>query len=611
MRNKEWILPVSMGLVLLLFVVSSVAQNILDRRVSINTSHQRLDDVLSIISDKAGFSFSYNSNILKRDSLVSLSVNNKTIRQVLNQLFAGGYEYKESGNYIILRRTSLQLTTVTKTALAKEKTYTISGYVVNGETGERLSDVSIYETGHLTSTLTDTNGNFTLKLKDKYKTTSLAISRDAFEDTMVTIPQKFDLQLVIAIVPTVDEVIVSSPNSFEVADTTGNASVVADTTKIVAGKTVPDEVEKTQMGKFLLSTNQKIRSLNLKKFFTEKPFQFSVIPGVSSQGKLSGQVVNNFSFNMFGGYTAGVNGLEIGGLFNLNKKDVRYVQVAGLFNIAGGSVTGLQIGGLQNTTLKNVQGVQVAGINNYVKGNVSGLQIAGVANISGREMKGLQVAGVANYQNRNVGGFQLAGVGNIAGGQMKGLQVGGVFNYAKKLKGVQFGVINIADTSDGYSIGLINIVLKGYHKLTLSTNEVVEANVAFKTGSRRLYSILSVGMNPRDKEEKLYTFGYGLGTEIGLAKWLSINPELTSQYIYLGTWKHMNLLNKFHPQLNIKFGKHFSIFGGPSFTVYFSEQPSAIAGYKFNILPASYKSFELGDPKVRGWFGWNAGINIF
>ena len=36
---------------------------------------------------------------------------------------------------------------------------------------------------------------------------------------------------------------------------------------------------------------------------------------------------------MFGGYTAGVNGLEIGGLFNLNKKDVRYVQAAGLFNI--------------------------------------------------------------------------------------------------------------------------------------------------------------------------------------------------------------------------------------------------------------------------------------
>jgi hypothetical protein len=226
-------------------------------------------------------------------------------------------------------------------------------------------------------------------------------------------------------------------------------------------------------------------------------------------------------------------------------------------------------------------------------------------------MNGFQAAGVFNYQNRNVSGIQLGGVGNMGGGEVKGFQVAGVFNYAKKLKGVQFGLINIADTSDGYSIGLINIVLKGYHKLSLSTNEVVEANVAFKTGSRRLYSILQAGMNPGKKGEKLYTFGYGLGTEMGLAKWLSINPELSAEYLYLGSWNHLNLLNKLHLQFNVKFGKAFSIFGGPSFAVYYSNQPAAIAGYKYNILRASYRSFELGNPKIRGWFGWNAGINIF
>ena len=140
MRNKKWILKISLGLVVLLLAVSSFAQNILDRRVSFNASRQRLDDVLSIISNNAGFSFSYNSNILKRDSLVSLSVSNKTVRQVLNQLFAGGYEYKESGNYIILRRASLQLTTVTKTTPAKEKTYTID------KTGEQEHfDINSYK----------------------------------------------------------------------------------------------------------------------------------------------------------------------------------------------------------------------------------------------------------------------------------------------------------------------------------------------------------------------------------------------------------------------------------------------------------------------------------
>ena len=277
MINKKGIWSVCMVLLLLLCSFFSTGQSILDRRVSFNATRQRLDDVLAIVSNKANFSFSYNSNIVKRDSLVNLSVENKTVRQVLNQLFNGNYEYKESGNYVILRRISLQLTTITKTTPAKEKLYTISGYVVNSETGERLSNVSIYETNHLTSTLTDENGNFTLKLKDKYQTSSLAVSRDAYEDTTVSIQPKYDLQLVIAIVPVVDEVIVSAPNKFEQADTTGNA-VSNDSTPVIKS-TIPDEVEKTQMGKFLLTAKQKIRSLNMKKFFTEKPFQFSVIPG--------------------------------------------------------------------------------------------------------------------------------------------------------------------------------------------------------------------------------------------------------------------------------------------------------------------------------------------
>lgn len=35
------------------------------------------------------------------------------------------------------------------------------------------------------------------------------------------------------------------------------------------------------------------------------------------------------------------------------------------------------------------------------------------------------------------------------------------------MKGVQLGLINIADTIDGIGLGLINIVMKGYHKLSV------------------------------------------------------------------------------------------------------------------------------------------------
>ena len=109
MINRSWFKCIISCLVLAVCATTGFSQHILDKRVSFDAREQRLDDVLAIISNQAGFSFSYNSSIVKRDSIVSLSVSNRTVRQVLNQLFNGLYEYKESGNYIILRRVSLQL----------------------------------------------------------------------------------------------------------------------------------------------------------------------------------------------------------------------------------------------------------------------------------------------------------------------------------------------------------------------------------------------------------------------------------------------------------------------------------------------------------------------
>jgi hypothetical protein len=343
---------------------------------------------------------------------------------------------------------------------------------------------------------------------------------------------------------------------------------------------------------------------------TDRPFQVSLIPGISTHGSLNSQVINNFSLNIFGGYSGGVRGVEVGSLFNLDKKDVKYLQAAGLFNIVGGAVTGIQAAGLNNTVLDSVKGLQAAGINNLVTGKFVGLQAAGVYNHVSGTMKGFQVAGVGNFARKNVAGAQVAGVANFSNKEMTGVQIAGVINYAKKLKGVQIGLINIADTSEGYSIGLINFVWKGYHKLSFSTNEVLNTNVAIKTGNRKLYSILQAGMDWGSSDEKLYSFGYGVGREINIGKTFSINPELTSQYLYLGSFDYLNLLNKMHANVNVKLGKYVSLFAGPSFNVYYSDQSIKLSGYKSADLPPGYKKFDFGD-KVTGWIGWNAGINFF
>ncbi len=365
------------------------------------------------------------------------------------------------------------------------------------------------------------------------------------------------------------------------------------------------------MGRFLLSTKQKVQSLNLKNYFETRPFQVSLVPGLGSHGKMSGQVVNAFSLNVFGGYTAGTSGAEIGGLFNIDKQEVKYFQAAGIFNVVGGQVKGVQLAGITNTVLDSVEGFQAAGINNHVQGKFAGFQLSGIYNHVTDSVKGMQLAGIGNFAKRKVGGVQLAGVMNFSNKETNGVQIAGVVNYSKRLRGLQIGVINIADTSDGYSIGLINIIIKGYHKLSFSTNEITNVNAAFKTGNSKLYSILLAGVNA-GPTDRVYSFGFGMGTEMNLNKkrTLSLNPELTSQYLYLGSWDYMNILNKLHLNLNVKLGKYVSLFAGPSYAVFVSDQETKIPDYRFPIPPSGYKTHSYANT-VTGWFGWNAGINFF
>lgn len=593
--------------------LSNFGQTVLSKVLpSIEINNQRLDNALEIISNQGNFYFSYNSNIIKRDSLIALTAYNKTVKQVLDFIFHGTIEYKESGNYIILRRVPLTLSLITNQAVTEDKMYTVSGYVLDEQTGEKISNASIYEKQRLVSTLTNEQGFFKIRLKSNSGKAALTVSKEFYQDTTVIIQPKYNQQVTITILPLEfsGKMITVSPTDFLMPDSIAiDVEIDSNITRYVYLKIDSFKVEKTAVGNLLLSSRLKVQSLNLKKFFTERPFQLSFTPGLSTHGRMSAQVVNNLSFNILGGYSGGVNGLELGGLFNIDKKNVQYLQIAGLFNTVGGQVKGLQIGGLHNTVLNRMEGLQIAGINNIVKKRFTGIQIAGIYNHVNDSMTGLQLAGISNFARKRTTGLQIAGIANISIREMKGVQVGGVFNYARKLKGVQVGLINISDTSDGYSIGLINIVLKGYHKLSFSANEVFSLHAAFKTGNSRLYSILLAGMKVETRDT-IFSFGYGIGTEIPFSKRLALNPEITSQYLYLGSWNYLNLLNKVHFNLTLKFGKYFSVFAGPSFAVYYAGQPYGVDGNHFSVPLARYHTYNLGGTVI-GWFGWNAGINFF
>jgi len=335
---------------------------------------------------------------------------------------------------------------------------------------------------------------------------------------------------------------------------------------------------------------------------------------------------NKVSANIIYGKSGGVNGTEVGGLVNAVVNDVNGIQVAGIGNVVGGNVTGTQVGGIFNVN----------------QGEVKGIQAAGIVNV-GRETKGVQVAGFLNVSKKGSNGIQAAGLGNIAGSDSKrgiqaaglfninrgttNLQAAGIINIGNEVKGFQIGLINIADTV-GASIGLINIVRKGYNRLELSGSEFLNYNMQLKLGSRKFYNMFHFGLNlnPINGSGKAFGFGYGFGTVIKKRKsrW-SNNLELLATQIRINdlpeinpsvpNTHQLNLLTQLRWSLDCRLGRRASIFLGPTFNVITSKHVDAATGdYEYvEMIPRSIfekKITGINPLYLGGWIGFNAGIRF-
>lgn len=73
-------------LVLPILSRATEAESILAKNISVHVSNMRLGSVLKTIEQKGNFTFSYNSNIVKTDSLVTLNADNWTIKEVLDRM---------------------------------------------------------------------------------------------------------------------------------------------------------------------------------------------------------------------------------------------------------------------------------------------------------------------------------------------------------------------------------------------------------------------------------------------------------------------------------------------------------------------------------------------
>ncbi|MGV3706352.1 MAG: hypothetical protein ACO1NU_13335 [Arcticibacter sp.] len=499
-----------------------MAQSLLDRQVSVHVIRQPIASVLTDIGLKGGFYFSYNGRTVQKDSLVSFTSSGQTVYRTLIRLLGEGYEFEERNSYIIIRPALRRMSFINTDINSESNSYSISGIIVDERTGERLVNTSVYETEQLVSTLTDEHGYFKLKLKSaNLAQVRLTASKVLYRDTSLNFLK-----------------------TVEISRRT-RAGNLYDSEKDVGNK---------EVGRFFTTAAQRLQSMNIQNFFASRPYQISLTPGVSSHGALSSQVVNKFSLNMVGGYTAGVDGLEIGGLFNINKRDTRYLQLAGIFNLVGGRVTGIQLAGVSNQALDTVKGVQVSGFINKADSQVSGLQVAALN------------------------------------------------NKAQVLKGVQIGLVNVVDRSEGTSIGLINIIRNGFYRLTLSTNDLTNTNVSLKTGTHGFYSTLLFGANISGNN-KMYSLGMGVGHDEMITDQVYLSAEAAYQFSFTGLWDDRWAQAKL--LLNWPLTESLYLVAGPTYNKY--SYTGSQPGYQRKFVKSLH--YNGNSNPVKRWVGWEAGIS--
>lgn len=568
------------------------AQNVplLEKTLTIEFREESIEKALKKISRETKITFSYTSSDIDIEQNITASYKSKTVREILEQIFKGKVSFKEKGKYIILAKVPSTPEKTSSTVQPKNPFF-INGYVLNLVTGEKISGVSIYDTRTFTAAVTNEFGYFNMMLKDPQEENRLAISRKSYTDTLIILKEDtyafINVSLSPETKPEVPPVIIKYDTITKIVqDTVFSPPVVMDLPADSSHAIEP-----------VWNTKSMRDTLQYRKA------QVSFVPFVGTNGKESARTINDFSFNVLGGYSAGTRIVEVGGLFNIDLLDVSYMQVAGLMNFNEGRMRGFQAAGLFNTNRKGLKGFQAAGIVNVNNGRSYGAQVAGIANIQTKQFKGAQVSGITNISKR----------------RMKGIQIAPIVNYASNLKGMQIGLINVADTLRGVPIGFVSYVRDGYHKLEISADEIFYTNIAFRTGTQKFYNIFTFGIkpesDPNDTDRSTeWTFGYGFGTAPEIFDWLYLNFDLTCNQLNKGEFtRAINLLNKAYLGLEVQPFDRIGIAFGVTLNGYLTK--NSYDGY-YDIFtdyrPEIIKEHNYNNnTHLTMWWGFKGAIRFF
>jgi hypothetical protein len=594
------------------------AQNFLEKEILVEVKNQSTESTMFILEKLGDFNFSYDAMLLDPTKVVSIEGKRASLEEILDELFQGRFTYKVIGSHVILQAKN-------KDGL-NDTMWILSGLITDAE-GNPLENAIVYEVNRQASFITNPNGKYMLRLEGE-QTLGINFSCKGYQDTIAYVQAKQGKNLNIALHPWQAESIFKEHPGF--------SQSLRPKHKAINWAYTEKELQDLAMVSLMVPKKSLYVSNNLN-VQEVRTFQVSFIPSWGTNRLTNGLVTNKYSLNIIAGYSANIDGVEIGAVANIIRQEMNGVQIGGAVNVVGQDVNGVQVAGAVNTNLGDMDGVQVAGAVNRVKGDINGIQIAGAVNsaavksadslslkgwngqisgginLHGGERINLQIAGAYNQAN-SVDGIQMSGAVNYVKGTTNGIQIAGLYNHTYKLRGIQFGLINHADTiENGFPIGLVNIIKNGYQKWEFTTDEAFYINAAYKTGGKNLYSFLKVGAG------KYLNAAYGVGYTTNPNRKFSVNLDLSGSALF-NTDSDYDVFagDIWRAQLgfNIKISDKMLITTGPSYSFCSPDKEQKrvdhlkLSSKSFPYFGNYYLDKAVSTLENQFWFGWQFGVRF-
>jgi len=169
-------------LAILLLSTSIKAQqqngSVFENRITINQKNQLINSILDQISWQAGVYFSYDASILNSTQKYSIEASDKSLYTILNQLFnPKEFRFIELENQVIISKiTDLKLPVEINTDSIPVKYFFLSGKIIDGKNEDPIKYASVSLYNKPIGTITNTDGNFLLKIHPDFIRDTIIIS---------------------------------------------------------------------------------------------------------------------------------------------------------------------------------------------------------------------------------------------------------------------------------------------------------------------------------------------------------------------------------------------------------------------------------------------------